>query len=201
MGNRLRLSCILTVAVGLGFATLASASKSMRGAVEARDLARVQALLRQDPSLANSKDTTGRTPLLAAAAERGDPVQLAQLLISYGGEVNAKDNHGETPLHFACLAGNVAIAKLLISKGADLNAADSEGSTPLDKAILFNHSQLAGLLVTEGALESIFNASALGDTPLGCYEAPPSCRPSAGGRYGKPRHFFSCRRRAERAGG
>ena len=52
-----------------------------------------------------------------------------------GADVNAKDNGGFVPLHWAVSLGNIALAKLLISAGADVNAeTNMMGTTPLEFA-------------------------------------------------------------------
>ena len=70
-------------------------------------------------------------------------LEVAELLIEYGADVNAKANNGRTPLHFASAKNNNEIARLLISKGADVNAKRNDGLTPFDEA---NESETAELL-------------------------------------------------------
>ena len=49
-----------------------------------------------------------------------DDCSILQLLIFNKANVNAEDQHGSTPLHYACLKGNIkAVRKLLKSK--DIN--------------------------------------------------------------------------------
>ena len=67
--------------------------------------------------------------------------EIARLLIDKGANVNAKNNKGETPLHFA---KNAEIAQLLIDKGADMNAKNNKGETPLYKA---KNAEIAQLLI------------------------------------------------------
>lgn len=53
-------------------------------------------------------------------------------LISQGFEVNARDEHGNPPLHYALYDNRVKIVKKLIDAGANVNAPSSEsGMTPL----------------------------------------------------------------------
>jgi uncharacterized protein len=74
-------------------------------------------------------------------------LELVKLLVELGGDINAADNYGITPLMVAANLGDIEIVKYLISKGADLGAHDlgkkndgSFGSSveplmPLDYAI------------------------------------------------------------------
>ena len=83
----------------------------------------------------NAKDDDfGWTALhIAAMSTIDEQLEIAELLISRGAEVNAKDNNGRTPLHEAARHSSAKeISALLIAKGADINAKESSGLTPLD---------------------------------------------------------------------
>ena len=56
-------------------------------------------------------------------------VEIAQLLLNHGVDLNARNSNGETPLHRAVLRGRHKVARFLISKGADIYAKDKDGST------------------------------------------------------------------------
>jgi ankyrin repeat protein len=57
------------------------------------------------------------------------------LLIESRADLNAKDNHGFTPLHFAAQEYLPEIAQILVGKGADVNAVDEDGNSVLWRAI------------------------------------------------------------------
>src|SRR3989442_10148758 len=63
------------------------------------DLAKVQALLKNNPDLVSSKGDNGNTPLHWAALNGHKDV--AELLLANGANVNSRKKNGDTPLHFA----------------------------------------------------------------------------------------------------
>lgn len=48
--------------------------------------------------------------------------------------VNMQDHHGDTPLHEACVCGNLAIVNELLDHGADVNAKNDDDEFPLHTA-------------------------------------------------------------------
>jgi ankyrin repeat protein len=88
------------------------------------------------------------------AAVAGD-VELVEMLIANGADVDDRDVHGYTPLLLAIQAGHTHIAKVLISNGADVNTrAASDGGedvTPLDLSIILGHRAVESLLRRHGA--------------------------------------------------
>ena len=59
---------------------------------------------------------------------------LVKKYIESGGNINAQNESGATPLHIAANSGNLAIAKLLIAQGADLTLLYKKSQTPLHLA-------------------------------------------------------------------
>ena len=60
-------------------------------------------------------------------------VQVSELLINKGAEVNEKDNESTTPLMLAGDAGNKAVVELLLAHGADASLKDKEERTAGDR--------------------------------------------------------------------
>ena len=84
---------------------------------------------------------------MAASLHRaayGSHKEIAELLITNGVDVNAKNDAAETPLH---LATTREIAELLIANGADVNATTNRGTTPLDWAA---NDEIANLIRQHG---------------------------------------------------
>ena len=99
-----------------------------------------------NPSLA-IKD--GSTPMMAAAGlgaprggdeevteagDRNDPVDVMKALIGKGADVNAANDAGMTPLHYAAQRGSDRIIEFLASQGARFDVKNKQGRTPSDLA-------------------------------------------------------------------
>ncbi len=85
-------------------------------------------------------------------------------LIERGADVNAKEQYGNTPLHWASIENRIELAKLLIERGADVNAKRNDEETPLHTASWKNRIETAKLLIEKGAdLEAKCNK---GKTPF-----------------------------------
>ena len=96
-----------------------------------------------NPSLA-IKD--GSTPLMAAAGlgaprggdeevteagDRNDPVDVIKVLVEKGANVNAANDAGMTPMHYAVQRGADRIIEFLASKGARFDIKNKQGRTPV----------------------------------------------------------------------
>jgi ankyrin repeat protein len=73
-------------------------------------------------------------------------IEIAQILVSAGADVNAKDDRGRTPLLDATMQGNIDFFKTLVSLGADVNTKDNNGLSPLSTAEFSGHSAIVQFL-------------------------------------------------------
>ena len=104
-------------------------------------------------------DRSRTTPLHEAIW--GGHVAIAELLISKGANVNAKDNNGLTPMHWA---ETKEIAEVLIANGADVNTKWKGGLTYLHQAAVKGRNGVAELLIGKGLDVNAKDED--GDTPL-----------------------------------
>lgn len=118
-------------------------------AVNDNDIERVMALLDVDPSLLNSRDDDGMTPLNIAAFNGNK--EIACELLKRNANINIGDYDNSQPIHLAAISGNVQIAELLLARGADVNAQDNNGSTPLTFAAGRRRIDMVGFLLSKGA--------------------------------------------------
>ena len=124
MKNLLLTTIAAVVLVGTVFAD------PIHTAAKNGDLAGVQAEL--DKGVDVNASGNGQSPLHLAAIM--GHVEVTELLIASGADLEGTDKYGNTPLHYAAHHGRKETAKLLITKGADVNVKRDNGKTPLDNA-------------------------------------------------------------------
>ena len=99
--------------------------------------------------------------------------EIVKYLVEKGVNVNGRDKHGNTPLHYAAkvnLNGNgYASTKILVDNGADVNIPNKVGRTPLHNVTEISlHSKkrnrIAIFLLENGAHPNVVDNK--GDTPL-----------------------------------
>jgi ankyrin repeat protein len=166
----------------------------IHNAAKAGNLAKVEALLKDDPDLVSSKNGLNDTPLHLAAIKGHKKVvellldhgadinsndgswmplhlsvsnghkDVAELLLARGADVNTKDDNGYTPLELAASCGRKGIVEWLLAKGAEVNVMDKYGWTPLHNAAVNGHKDIVKLLLARRAEVNAKNNN--GDTPL-----------------------------------
>lgn len=77
--------------------------------------------------------------------------KIVQQLLEAGADASAQDHKGNTPLHYACDTGSLAIGKMLLAKAVDVMALNSKGDTPLHRAVERKQETMCAWLVNNGA--------------------------------------------------
>ena len=78
-------------------------------------------------------------------------LEVVQLLLRYGADINFQNHIGQTALHKASQRGYVNIIKLMLNHNVDVDAPDHDGSTPLHLAVSKAHLETVQLLLKHGA--------------------------------------------------
>jgi len=128
--------------------------------------------LRKKPHVIDSSDEMGRTPLQIACLE--GHLEVVQLLLNLGCDIDVRERQGWTALHFACACLNDHALKLvqcLIKKGAYVIAENNSGATPLHYLVLNNayeesalFLEVLTLMIARGA--DVNSQDKNGETPL-----------------------------------
>lgn len=71
--------------------------------------------------------------------------------LAEGGDVNIRNESGQTSLMIAAMSGSEELTRLLIGKGAEVNVADHSGTTPLYLACGWGNLEVVRVLISEGA--------------------------------------------------
>ena len=140
----------------------------MNYAARQNDANRMALLIEECGANPNAKIGLWNGAALHAAARENAP-EAAKILIEGGADVNAKDDIGNTPLHWAAKGwtttregGAPETAAILIAGGANVNAKDKYGLTPLHWAR--SAPKVAKILLKNGA--NVNARSNSGKTPL-----------------------------------
>ena len=98
----------------------------------------------------NEKDIYGQNPIYYSARE--GHLNLCQLLIEKGSNINLEDKFGQTCIYYAIRQGHYNIVEYLIKKGANINISDRKRQTPVSYAAKMNQDRIVDLLVENGAI-------------------------------------------------
>jgi len=78
--------------------------------------------------------------------------RIAKLLLEHKANPNAIQSEGNTPLHIACLKGDLKVVQLLLKYGADPNIRNHVARrTPLHSAVEEDYKEIVSVLMKKGA--------------------------------------------------
>jgi|GEM_PF-546842 len=105
----------------------------------------------------DSRDKSGATALHDAMFDDSYSSKYKiEDLVKFGADVNARDDAGQTPLHYAAARGNKNDGlKCLLEKPVSINAADDLGATPLHLAATRGDQDVVKQLLQHGANATI----------------------------------------------
>ncbi len=119
---------------------------ALHKAVKLNDVETVQKLMKF--GIVNVANALGYTPLHSAAY--AGHVEIAEILIKAGADVNAQTKLGKTPLWWAADQRHAKMVELLLRSGADANIrcnASHGGSTPLYPAVWRGSRDIVEMLI------------------------------------------------------
>ncbi|MGD9347880.1 MAG: ankyrin repeat domain-containing protein [Candidatus Aminicenantes bacterium] len=99
---------------------------------------------------------TAAEPIVEAAKD-GDFQSVKNILENEPAKIDAKDEEGYTPLHWACMRAHWDIANYLIERGADLNVVGGDGGTQINWAVHHDNVDIIKALIDKGAKLNIRN--------------------------------------------
>jgi hypothetical protein len=120
----------------------------LQAALAARDWFSCRKAIGDGANVATTTDDEGRTPLHIAAG--AGALELVDLLIRKGADLNARDSSGSTPL-LKSVFSNAAVTTRLLEAGADVNASDKDGCTALMVSAMGGDLARMELLIRHGA--------------------------------------------------
>uniref|UniRef100_A0A6G1SKF1 Integrin-linked protein kinase n=1 Tax=Aceria tosichella TaxID=561515 RepID=A0A6G1SKF1_9ACAR len=94
----------------------------------------------------------------------GETLQIRIWLDDPKNDLNQGDDHGFSPLHWACFAGRTNIVDMLLNRGARINATNMGDDTALHLAASHGHLECVNLLLKNKADVNAMNEH--GNTPL-----------------------------------
>ena len=91
------------------------------------------------------QENRNNTALHFAAQEKH--LEVMQVLIDAGADIETRNDDGRSPLHVACISGALTTVKMLVEAGADVRATDAERATCLIIAAYCGHTDTVRYLV------------------------------------------------------
>ncbi len=94
------------------------------------------------------RDGFGWTALHEAA--RNNHMNIVEILLDRGIDINSKICNGNTALHIAANSCNMNIVEILLDRGIDINSKDNDGNTALHWAARWGYTNIVEILLNRG---------------------------------------------------
>jgi len=132
--------------------------------VDEGDIGRVRELLSGGSIDVNAADEDWTALQSAAAQAEGGRLEIINMLLGAGADINKARDNGCTPLYIASQQGKLEVVKVLIEAKAKVDQAMEDGATPL--FIASEHGELEVVKVLIEAKAKVDQAEQNGSTPL-----------------------------------
>lgn len=141
---------LIAIALVLSLPIIAYADENFIQAARDGNRAFVQSYIQSGGDV-DAKNPHGGTAIMFAA--RAGHVEIAQLLIDAGADLNVHGNYaGTTALIWAAQYGPAEIVRLFIQGKAEINAKNHDGNTALDFAKERGHAEIVDILQSAGGI-------------------------------------------------
>lgn len=111
-----------------------------------------------DKSVEFGKEVKGKTPLHVACEIRVENLEIIELLVKYGADIDTRDGDGYTALQMAAIHGKMQIVKKLVELNADVNLTTNDGKDAADLAQLNEETDIAECLkLKRSSLRKLWN--------------------------------------------
>lgn len=124
--------------------------EALRMAVEDIDVEEARRLLDEEEIDINAKKGKFETTVLMEAAVRGS-LELLDLFIERGADLNEKDKDGWTALMAATIQGHLQVVEQLLAHGAEVDARNCNEETAFAMAVSTKKSEIESVLSEHGA--------------------------------------------------
>lgn len=92
-------------------------------------------------------------------------MEVLELLLDFGADINGSNRHRSNPLLLAVEYGHLAMVKALVDRGANLDCEDNDGDTPLILALDCQHKEITEYLIDQEGID-VVKANNVGETPM-----------------------------------
>ena len=134
------------------------------------DAETVRLLLARGVDVDWKEGDVARETALHVASQLGR-MEIVDMLLKAGAQVDHLYLQGQTPLHAAASSGHDAVARVLLLQGARLNCVDNEGNTPLHYAARYGRTEVVRLLIRGVGRARSGRGQSRGSGGLGWHEA------------------------------
>ena len=131
-------------------------------AVINKDFGTASLLLHRGANIHAVGTVNGWAPLQIASLNGS--LEVAEMLLGCGADINVRGRNGETPLDLASGGDSAQVVSFLVRRGADVKSCDNTGWTPLHTPSTSGNISIVQVLLNEGAEVDARNADH--QTPL-----------------------------------